>query len=325
MPNLKLKINRSSFASTSITWGLGLVLVLDGAASTHTVSVIQQLRRRSILLRLLRTHTSTTSSTSSSDNHTNSTTSNSGTQRQKKINKEMVVVENDTSKDHHLIPDIISNPISTKLQQVIHSHSSSSGGWGKCWDEGIIPWDLGQPTPIMVHLHQTGALAKGRALVPGSGSGHDVVAIACSERYVVGVDISETAIRKAIELSSSLPNAGYFTFLKADFFAWHPTELFDLILDYTFFCAIEPDMRSAWASQMQALLKPGGELITLMFPISDHVGGPPYKVSVADYEEVLHPMGFRAISVVENELAVGPRRGREKLGRWKKVASQSSL
>lgn len=61
-----------------------------------------------------------------------------------------------------------------------------------------------------------------------------------------------------------------------------------------------------------------------MFPISDHVGGPPYKVSVADYEEVLHSVGFRATSIMENELAIGPRQGREKLGSWKRT-TQSLL
>ncbi|XP_028100614.1 probable thiol methyltransferase 2 isoform X3 [Camellia sinensis] len=175
---------------------------------------------------------------------------------------------------------ITSNTNFNKIQQIIHSSdSSSSDGWEKCWQLGLTPWDLGQPTPVMVHLHQAGALPKGRALVPGCGS-----------------------------LSSSLPNADYFTFLKEDFFTWRPTELFDLIFDYTFFCAIEPDMRSAWASQMRDLLKPDGELITLMFPVSDHVGGPPYKVSVADYEEFLNPIGLKAVSIVDNELAIAPRK-----------------
>ena len=36
-----------------------------------------------------------------------------------------------------------------------------------------------------------------------------------------------------MQLSYSLPNASYFNFLKADFFTWNPSELFDLILDYT--------------------------------------------------------------------------------------------
>ncbi|KAK9997709.1 hypothetical protein SO802_022395 [Lithocarpus litseifolius] len=217
----------------------------------------------------------------------------------------------------------LNNPRVDKLQQLVHKDSTD--GWEKSWEQGVTPWDLGQPTPILVHLHQTGALPKGRALVPGCGSGYDVAAIACPERYVVGLDISDIAIKKAVELSSPLPNASYFNFLKADFFTWSPSELFDLIFDYTFFCAIEPDMRLAWAQRIRDILKPGGELITLMFPISDHVGGPPFKVSISDYEEVLLPMGFRAVSIVDNELAIGPRKGREKLGRWKRSLAQCSL
>ncbi|XP_058184251.1 uncharacterized protein LOC131301816 isoform X2 [Rhododendron vialii] len=126
---------------------------------------------------------------------------------------------------------INSNPNVSKMQQLVQS--DPSGGWEKCWEQELTPWDLGQPTPVIVHLHQTGALPKGRTLVPGCGSGYDVVAIACPERYVVGVDLSDKAIKKAVEFSSSLPNADYFTFLKEDFFIWHPTELFDLIFDYT--------------------------------------------------------------------------------------------
>ncbi|GKU92309.1 hypothetical protein SLEP1_g6054 [Rubroshorea leprosula] len=63
---------------------------------------------------------------------------------------------------------IQSNPRVVKAQQLVNS--DSSGGWEKSWEEGATPWDLGQPTPVMVHLHQTGALPKGRALVPGCGS-----------------------------------------------------------------------------------------------------------------------------------------------------------
>ncbi|XAR54724.1 Methyl halide transferase [Bertholletia excelsa] len=191
----------------------------------------------------------------------------------------------------------------------------STGGWEKCWEEGLTPWDLRQPTPIMLHLHQTGALPTGRALIPGCGSGHDVAAIACPKRHVVGLDISDKAIKRAIELSSSSPNADCFTFIEEDFFSWRPTELFDLIVDYMFFCAIEPGKRSVWASQMRDLLKPDGELITLIFPVSNHVGGPPYKLSITDYEELLHPMGFEAVSVAENKLAVGPRKGNELIAR----------
>ncbi|XWS60029.1 hypothetical protein CRYUN_Cryun08bG0173100 [Craigia yunnanensis] len=216
-----------------------------------------------------------------------------------------------------------SNPRLLKLQQLVNTNNS--GGWEESWNQGVTPWDLGRPTPVILHLHHTGSLSMGRVLVPGCGTGYDVVAMACPGRYVVGLDISKEAIKKAKQMSSSLPNADYFTFLKADFFSWHPTGFFDLIFDYTFFCAIEPDMRSAWAQQIQKFLKPDGELITLMFPMDDQAGGPPYKVSTADYEEVLHPMGFKAISIVDNKLAIEVRKGREKLGRWKRALGHSSL
>lgn len=192
------------------------------------------------------------------------------------------------------------------------------GGWEKYWAEGLTPWDLGQATPVVQHLVHTGTLPKGRVLVPGCGSGYDVVAMASPERYVVGLDISDSAVKKATEWSSSLPNANNFTFLVADFFSWQPTKLFDLIFDYTFFCAINPCMRSAWAQKIRDCLKPDGELITLIYLISCQDGGPPYNTSVADYEEVLNPMGFKALSTVDNELAVGNRKGREKLVRWKR-------
>ena len=42
-----------------------------------------------------------------------------------------------------------------------------------------------------------------------------------------------SSVSMLMQLSSSSVNASYFTFLKADFFTWTPTELFDLVLDYT--------------------------------------------------------------------------------------------
>ncbi|KAG8661504.1 hypothetical protein MANES_01G010300v8 [Manihot esculenta] len=215
----------------------------------------------------------------------------------------------DRNREEQLIAKEINvkfKPEVNQVQEILVTNSF--GGWEKCWEQGLTPWDLGQPTPALLHLHHTGSLPKGRTLVPGCGSGHDVVAIACPERYVVGLDVSDKAIKKAEELSSLSPNANCFTFLRADFFSWHPSELFDLIFDYTFFCAIEPEMRSRWAMQIQNLLKPDGELITLMFPIDDHIGGPPYKVSVSDYEEVLCPLGFKAVFVADNELAIKARK-----------------
>ncbi|CAH8383710.1 unnamed protein product [Eruca vesicaria subsp. sativa] len=184
----------------------------------------------------------------------------------------------------------------------------NAGGWEKSWEAGATPWDLGGPTPIILHLSDTCSLPKGRTLVPGCGTGYDVVTMACPDRYVVGLDISKTVVEQSSKRFSSLPNAKYFSFLSEDFFTWEPAEKFDLIFDCTFFCTFEPSMRPLWGQRMEKLLKPDGELITLVFPIDERSGGggPPYKVSVSEYENVLVPLGFEAICIADNQVAVKP-------------------
>ncbi|KMZ69524.1 Thiopurine S-methyltransferase [Zostera marina] len=193
-----------------------------------------------------------------------------------------------------------------------------TGGWETCWKYGKQKWDLGKETPAVLDLLRKDALPKGRIFVPGCGTGYDVVAMAGPDRYVVGMDISETCVRKSQELFSGSPNVNYFTFLQGDFFKWNPEDKFDLIFDYTFFCAIDPSMRKAWGQKMRDILNPDGELIALMFPLDNFPGGPPFALSVSDYEDVLIPLGFNALCIEDNAMAIPPRMGREKLGRWTK-------
>lgn len=79
---------------------------------------------------------------------------------------------------------------------------------------------------------------------------------------------------------------------------------FDFIFDYTFFCALPPDLRHQWASRMSTLLEPrSGRLLTLIFPIlpdedeskTHEPEGPPYPVTVEEYKRVLEPFGFRIV------------------------------
>ena len=93
----------------------------------------------------------------------------------------------------------------------------------------------------------------------------------------------------------------------ADFFALDPAtdggRRYDLIWDNTFLGALEPVVRERWAAQMKALLAPGGELITCVFPIGEREGGPPFAIkrSVPLVAALLEPLGFEA-TLVQDDL-----------------------
>lgn len=168
-------------------------------------------------------------------------------------------------------------------------------------------FDVQSPSPCLLHYlaHHKLPLT-GRALVPGCGRGYDVLALATAEgaewKEVVGMDLSPTGVAAA---RAYLEGAAGDEEQKkkcrveeGDFFELRgekEEEKFTFIYDYTFFCAITPDKREAWARQMQALLAPtNGVLMTLIFPICEKEGGPPYRVSLQGFRELLEPLGFVA-------------------------------
>uniref|UniRef100_A0ACD5WDR1 Uncharacterized protein n=1 Tax=Avena sativa TaxID=4498 RepID=A0ACD5WDR1_AVESA len=212
-----------------------------------------------------------------------------------------------------------SNPGIVRMRQLVDGQQYADG-WSKCWEQGVTPWDLGEPTPAVVKLAQSGTLPAGTVLVPGCGGGYDAVALSGAGRSVVGLDVCDAAIQRAKQWSSSSPPPDV-AFVNADFFTWAPPEPFHLIFDYTFFCALDPSLRPAWAARMHQLLRPDGELITLMYMPQDQDSGPPYNTTVLDYEEVLNPLGFVIGSIQDNDVAVEPRKGLEKIARWKKTAN----
>jgi hypothetical protein len=61
-----------------------------------------------------------------------------------------------------------------------------------------------------------------------------------------------------------------------------------------FLCALHPDMRQSWAEGWAGALKPGGELVTLLFPVDpalEGVQGPPWPVTPELYRELLSGEG----------------------------------
>jgi len=201
-------------------------------------------------------------------------------------------------------------------------------GWDKAWKEDITPWDAGAVQPPLRDLLLSDQLdwpRKGRAFVPGCGRGYDPIFIAKTlSLETLAIDISATAVHAANELLAMSPDVPSIkvSFQEGDFFTFSVPrdELFDLVYDYTFFVAIPPSKRADWGRQMNALVKPGGFLITLIYPLdSPKEYGPPFYVQLEHYVEHLGGQNWEKMIDKVPEVSSEAHTGRERLVVWKKI------
>ncbi|MBK7695410.1 MAG: hypothetical protein IPI30_14125 [Saprospiraceae bacterium] len=61
---------------------------------------------------------------------------------------------------------------------------------------------------------------------------------------------------------------------------------YDLILEQTFFCAIDPTLRKNYAEHCHKLLKPGGKLVGLLFNKIFDAPGPPFGGTEKEYRVI---------------------------------------
>lgn len=198
--------------------------------------------------------------------------------------------------------------------------------WEKAWREGRTGWDAGAPAPSLVHLVDSGALATvDHTLVPGCGAGYDAVALAELSSTVVGVDLAPSAANRFDEVRAegglSSDQLGLHI---GDFFGpipGTPAAGFDRVWDYTFLCALPLTMRESWAARMAALIRPQGELITLIFPSvwvrGEDRSSPPFRL-LPDEVSALLAQDFEEVSMslVPASLSHSGREGLETLARW---------
>ncbi len=193
--------------------------------------------------------------------------------------------------------------------------------WQEAWKAGRTPWDAGASAPSLHALLQRGLVPSGRALVPGCGTGYDLVTLAHEDREVVGIDLSEKARSAFFAAHADLP--GSVVYEVTDFFTYDPRGGFDFVWDYTFFCALDPDQRSDWAGAMRRLVKPAGLLATLLFPFEDPIPdreGPPWPINTTMVRGFIED-AFEEVEVREAEHTHPGREGRERLALWRRRSS----
>jgi len=202
----------------------------------------------------------------------------------------------------------------------------ASGGtdWDAMWVAGSTGFDCARTEPALERALREKAyeVGDGKCFVPGCGRAYAVASLArAGFRECVGLEISETAARAARERLGNeerVPSDARMEIVVEDFFAHDPKVKYDFVYDCTFLCAIEPNRRREWATTMARCVKPGGTLVSLVFPCGDFDGGPPYALSPALVKDLLAPAGFEEIALEEVPEADWARKRMEYLYTWRR-------
>ncbi len=199
------------------------------------------------------------------------------------------------------------------MEQVALSHGvSSPDKWQADYERRSDGWDLGGPTPVFKRLASDSRFPPGRMIVPGAGRGHDAREFARHGFQVTAVDFTPYAVSEMQRLADPLAPVDI---QQRDFFALPHTfdGAFDYVLEYTCFCAIDPERRAEYADVVARLLKPGGIYLDLAFPLDTHQGGPPFSVSVREVSDLFRARQFQLLYRESPHDSIKPRRGREQL------------
>jgi len=177
--------------------------------------------------------------------------------------------------------------------------------WEKRWQENQTGWDIGEiSTPLKAYFDQL-ENKNLKILIPGCGNAYEAEYLlnkGFTNVYIV--EISQLAVDSFLKRCPHFPKD---KIIVADFFELK--DQFDLIVEQTFFCAIDPTRRDEYVKQSAQLLKPKAKIIGLLFN-RDFEGGPPFGGNKDEYMKRFS-LYFK-IEVMETAYnSIEPRKGTE--------------
>lgn len=178
--------------------------------------------------------------------------------------------------------------------------------WQQRYEQGQTGWDIGYPSPALVHYFEKLTDRHLRILIPGCGNAHEAAwLIEAGFENVFLLDIAELPLRRFRENNPAFPETNV---ILGDFFQHR--ERYDLVMEQTFFCALDPALRPDYVRHLKEILAPGGRMAGLLFGVEFADQGPPFGGTEAEYRQLFEPQ-FDIIRLEPCTESIPPRAGRE--------------
>jgi len=179
--------------------------------------------------------------------------------------------------------------------------------WSSRYKNNDVAWDMGEVSlPLKEYFDQLTDKSIS-ILIPGCGNAYEAeYLLQKGFKNITLVDISPVLVNKLKKQFSDFLNKEI-NIICGDFFAL--TQAFDLIVEQTFFCAIDPSLRTEYANKMHDLLNANGKLIGVLFNRTFDAG-PPFSGSKTEYN-LLFKNKFQIKIMDECYNSINPRKGSE--------------
>ncbi|RYD99053.1 MAG: methyltransferase domain-containing protein [Sphingobacteriales bacterium] len=185
--------------------------------------------------------------------------------------------------------------------------------WDTRWQEAQTGWDIGYAAPAIMEFMETVTEKDIKILIPGCGNAYEAEALVqAGFSDITLLDISETLVQ---QLKSKYGDSGTIKVIQGDFFG-HQGK-YDLIIEQTFFCALNPALRQQYTVKAASLLKKNGQITGVLFNRVFEQDGPPYGGTTTEYKNYFGTL-FEIKKIADCYNSIPPRKGSEVFINFKK-------
>ena len=157
--------------------------------------------------------------------------------------------------------------------------------WNTKYKDQKTGWDLGVISPPLKAYFDQIENKELKILIPGGGNSYEAEYLFSKGfENVFVLDISEIALEN---IKKRVPNFPTTQLLHANFFEIEDS--FDMVIEQTFFCAIDPSLRLQYAQKMQSILRPKGKIVGLLFEAVLNEDHPPFGGTKEEYLTYFQP------------------------------------
>ena len=178
--------------------------------------------------------------------------------------------------------------------------------WENRYSENDTGWDIGSiSTPLKAYIDQLNDKSI-KILIPGCGNSYEAEYLL--KNGFKNVFVADYVLQPLENLKKRIPEFPEGQLLHKDFFDLD--EKFDLILEQTFFCALDPSLREKYVMKMLELLNDRGKLVGLLFNDKLNNTSPPFGGNKEEY--LGYFQNYFIMKTFEASYnSIAPRAGRE--------------